>query len=308
MTLQQLRFLCEIVRQGLRLSQAATVLHTSQPGVSKQIKLLEKEIGVVILKRRRNRILGLTDAGREIVRFAENALQEVQNIRGLGDDTRDAATGTLVIAATHTHARYTLPRIIDRFKNAFPLVRLEFLQGNRDEIFQWVENGDADVAIGTDCDVMLENVCLLPYGAFHRVVVTQPSHPLLKAKNLSLEQIAKYPLIAYGFRSNEHWKFRHVFESLNLKPNIVFSAADADVSKAYVELGVGVAILPHITYDKARDKDLRARDARHLFGTEITHVGLKRNRFMRKYVYAFLSTLSPTLTRNSIRQALESKA
>jgi LysR family cys regulon transcriptional activator len=308
MTLQQLRFLCEIVRQGLRLSQAATVLHTSQPGVSKQIKLLEKELGVVILKRRRNRILGLTDAGQEIVRFAENALQEVQNIRGLGDDTRDAATGTLVIATTHTHARYTLPRIIDRFKSAFPLVRLEFLQGNRDEIFQWVENGDADVAIGTDCDVKLENVCLLPYGEFHRVVVTQPLHPLLKAKNLTLEQIAKYPLIAYGFRSNENWKFRHVFESRDLRPNIVFSAADADVSKAYVELGVGVAILPHITYDKTRDKSLRAKDARHLFGTEITHVGLKRNRFMRKYVYAFLNMLSPTLTRSNIRQALESRA
>lgn len=308
MTLQQLRFLCEIVRQGLRLSQAATVLHTSQPGVSKQIKSLEKELGIVILRRRRNRILGLTDAGKEIVRFAEGALQEVQNIRGLGDDTRDASTGNLVIATTHTHARYTLPRIIGRFASAFPSVRLEFWQGNRDEIFQWVENGDADVAIGTDCDVKLESVCLLPYGEFHRVVVTQPLHPLLKAKSLTLEQIAKYPLIAYGFRSNEHWKFRHVFESRGLAPNIVFSAADADVSKAYVELGIGVAILPHITYDKTRDTNLRARDARHLFGTEITHVGLKRNRFIRRYIYDFLNILGPTLTHNSIRQALETHA
>lgn len=306
MTLQQLRFLCEIVHQGLRLSQAATVLHTSQPGVSKQIKALEKELGIVILQRRRNRILGLTDAGKEIVRFAEGALREVQNIRGLGDETRDMATGNLVIATTHTHARYTLPPVIERFSRQLPEVRLEFWQGSRDEIFQWVENGDADVAIGTDSDIKLENVVFIPYGEFHRVVVTRPSHPLLKARNLSLEQIAKYPLITYGFRGNERWKFRHVFESNNLVPNIVFSAADADVSKAYVELGIGVAVLPHIAYNKSRDNHLRAKDASHLFSKEITHVGIKRNRFMRRYVYDFLSMLSPKLTQANIKQALRS--
>src|SRR5688572_24110402 len=155
MTLQQLRALCEIVRQGLRLSQAAASLHTSQPGVSKQIQMLEKELGVVIFRRRRNRILAVTEAGKEIVQFAESALREVQNIRGLGDDVRDSASGTLVIATTHTHARYTLPRVIGAFTSAFPHVRLEFRQGNREEIFRWVESGDADVAIGTDADVEL---------------------------------------------------------------------------------------------------------------------------------------------------------
>jgi LysR family cys regulon transcriptional activator len=304
MTLQQLRFLCEIVHQGLKLSQAATALHTSQPGVSKQIKALEKELGIVILQRRRNRILGLTDAGKEIVRFAEGALREVQNIRGLGDETRDVATGNLVIATTHTHARYTLPQVIKKFSSQLPDVRLEFWQGSRDEIFQWVENGDADLAIGTDSDVKLESVVFLPYGEFHRVVVTRPSHALLKTRNLTLEQIAKYPLITYGFRGNERWKFRHVFESNNLVPNIVFSAADADVSKAYVELGIGVAVLPHITYDKTRDPQLRARDVSHLFGKEIMHVGIKRNRFMRRYVYDFLNILSPKLTHANIKNAL----
>lgn len=306
MTLQQLRFLCEIVRQGLRLSQAAAALHTSQPGVSKQIQLLEKELGVVIFRRRRNRILALTDAGKEIARFAEGALREVQNIRCFGDDARDSTAGNLVIATTHTHARYTLPRVIGAFTSAFPHVRLEFWQGNRDEIFQWVESGEADVAIGTDCDVKFESVALLPYGEFHRVVVTRASHPLLTVTNVTLELIAQYPLIAYGFRSNERWKFRHVFERHKLEPNIVFSAADADVSKAYVELGIGIAILPHVTYDTARDLHLRARDVRHLFDTEVTHVGLKRDRFIRRYVYDFLNILSPTLTRGSIQQALAS--
>lgn len=308
MTLQQLRFLCEIVHQGLRLSQAAAVLHTSQPGVSKQIQLLERELGLVIFRRKRNRILALTEAGKEIVRFADRALREVQNIRGFGEEVRDSTAGDLVIATTHTHARYTLPRVIGVFTSAFPHVRLRFWQGNRDEIFQWVESGEADVAIGTDCDVRLENVALLPYGEFHRIVVTRASHPLLKVKHLTLEQIVKYPLIAYGFRSNERWKFRHVFEARKLEPNIVFSAADADVSKAYVALGIGIAILPHITYNAAFDKHLRARDARHLFSTEVTHVGLKRDRFIRRYVYDFLNILSPALTRSNIQQMLNSPA
>jgi LysR family cys regulon transcriptional activator len=306
MTLQQLRALCEIVRQGLRLSQAAAILNTSQPGVSKQIQMLEKELGVVIFRRRRNRILALTEAGKEIVHFATSALREVQNIRGLGDDARDSAAGNLVIATTHTHARYTLPRVIGAFTSAFPHVRLEFWQGNREEIFRWVESGEADIAIGTDCDVELRSVALVPYGEFHRIVVTRPAHPLLTVRNLTLERIAKYPLIAYGFRSNERWKLRHAFESRDLEPNIVFSAADSDVSKSYVELGIGIAILPQVTYDAARDTNLRARDARHLFETEITHVGLNRERFIRNYVYAFLGILNPVLTRDRIRQALAS--
>lgn len=308
MTLKQLRALCEIVRQGLRLSQAATTLHTSQPGVSKQIQMLEKELGVVIFRRRRNRILALTDAGKEIVQYAETALRAVQNIRGLGEDLQDAAAGALVIATTHTHARYTLPRVIGAFTSAFPLVRLEFRQGNRDEIFRWVQNGEADVAIGTDADAEIAGVALVPYGEFHRIVVTRPSHPLLTVKRLTLESIVPYPLIAYGFHSNERWKLRHAFEARDLQPNIVFSAADADVSKSYVELGIGIAILPHVTYDAARDPDLRARDARHLFETEITHVGLNRDRFIRSYVYEFLSILSPALTRDRIAQTLRPAA
>lgn len=304
MTLQQLRYVCEIARQGLRLSQAAASLHTSQPGVSKQIQRLEKELGVVIFRRSRNRILGLTEAGRELVHYAEGALREVQNMRGLSEDAREAAAGNLVIATTHTHARYTLPRVIDAFRSQHPQVRFEFWQGNRDEIFRWVQTGEADVAIGTDSDASVERVALLPYGEFHRIVVAQPSHPLLKVRSLTLESIVKYPLIAYGVRGNERWKLRHVFEASKLAPNIVFSAADPDVTKAYVELGIGIAILPHVTYDRTRDKALRARDASHLFGAEVTHVGLNRDRYIRRYIYDFLGMLNPTLTREHIRQTL----
>lgn len=304
MTLQQLRFLCEIVHQGLKLSQAAAVLHTSQPGVSKQIQRLEKELGVVLFHRRKNRILSLTDAGVEVVRYAERALHEVGNIRGFGDDVRDSDAGELVVATTHTHARYTLPRVIRDFRKAFPDVRLRFWQGHRDEIFNWVDDGEADVAIGTDCDTRLPGVALVPYGEFHRVVVTPPAHPLLAEKTLTLERIAAHPLITYGFRGNERWKFSGLFEASRLEPNIVMSAADADVSKTYVRLGIGIALLPHIAYERTLDRPLRALDARKLFGRETTHIGLKRDRFIRSYVYEFLRLLSPTLTRSHVNRVL----
>ncbi len=304
MTLQQLRFLCEIVRQGLHLSHAAGALHTSQPGVSKQIKLLEKELGVVILRRGRNRIIGLTRPGREIVRHAERILREAQNIRSFGDEIQNQPAGNLIIATTHTHARYTLPRVISRFTQTYPNVRLEFLQGNRNDIFRWVDSGEADLAIGTDCDVKLEKVALVPYGRFHRIAVTRPDHPLLEKGRVTLADIAEYPLIAYGFRSARRWKFGHVFEAAHLAPNLVFSAADADVSKAYVELGIGIAILPDVTFDAARDTGLRAIDLRHLFEPEITHVGVNVDGFQRHYVFGFLSMLNPALTRRAVERYL----
>jgi len=304
MTLQQLRYLCEIVRQGLHLSQAAGALHTSQPGVSKQIKLLEQELGVVIFRRQRNRILALTQPGREIVRHAERILHETQNIRSFGDELQNEAVGNLVIATTHTHARCTLPSIIGNFTRAYPNVRLGFMQGNRDDIFRWVDSSEADIAIGTDCDVKLEKVALLPYGRFHRIVVTRQEHPLLATARPSLEQIAEYPLIAYGLRSAGRWKFNHVFEAANLRPNIVFSAADADVSKSYVELGLGIAILPDIIFDPERDVNLRAIDLRHLFKAEITHVGINRDSFLRHYIFGFLEMLSPNLARARVERLL----
>jgi LysR family cys regulon transcriptional activator len=304
MTLQQLRYLCEIVKQGLRLSQAADRLHTSQPGVSRQIQLLEKELGVVIFRRSRNRIIALTEAGEEIVRYAEQALRDVQSMRGVSDDSRVAAAANLVIATTHTHARYTLPPVIGAFKSARPVVRLEFWQGNREEIFRWVQSGDVDLAIGTDWDRIQPDVVLVPYGEFHRIVVTPPAHPLLSAKALTLQRIAQYPLIAYGFRSNQRWKLHPAFAARKLQPNVIFSAADADVSKAYVELGIGIAILPHVTFDPARDAALRARDASHLFEPEVTHVGLNRDRYIRRHVYEFLRMLSPALTRERVERAL----
>lgn len=304
MTLNQLRYLCEIVRQELHLSRAAAALHTSQPGVSKQVQLLERELGVVIFDRKRNRLIGLTRAGRDIHRFAQRTLLEAENVRSVGQEFRNELTGELVIATTHTQARYALPPVIRRFRRTFPRIRLEFWQGNRQEVFRRVESDQADLAIGTDYGMHLDGVSLLPYGSLHHSVVTRPGHGLLKSKPLTLEAIARYPLITHAFDQDGRWKLAKVFEAKGLRPNIVFRAVDTDVCKAYVELDMGIAILASIAYDKARDKYLRAVGADHLFEPETLYVGLNRRRYHRPHVFEFIENLAPSLTHVRVEEAL----
>lgn len=305
MNLRQLRYICEIVHHDLRLSAAAASLNSSQPGVSKQVQLLEQELGVVIFRRRRNRILSITPAGKEIVRFAELALRATRSINDIGSDLRDAG-GNMVIATTHTHARYTLPAVVGRFRRTHPQVKLQFLQGHRNEIFKAVEDGDADLAIGTDTDEALKSVALLACGSFHRVAVVPRGHPLLRLKNVTLEKLLAYPLITYGLHTSR-WKLSAICEAKQVSPNVVFSAADADTAKAYVELGSGIAILPHFTYDRSRDKALRSIDVSHLFPAEVTRVGLSRERYIRGHTFDFLTLLSPRLTRRTVEAILSNR-
>ena len=304
MTLKQLRYLCEIVRQELHLSRAAAALHTSQPGVSKQVQLLERELGVVIFDRKRNRLIGLTRAGRDIHRFAERALLEAENVRSVGQEFRNEMVGELIIATTHTQARYALPAVIRRFRRTFPRIRLEFWQGSRQEVFRRVESDQADLAIGTDCGMHLEGVSLLPCGSLHHSVVTRPGHGLLRTKPLTLEAIARYPLITHAFDQDGRWKLARCFEARGLRPNIVFRAVDTDVCKAYVELDMGIAILASIAYDKERDTYLRAVSADHLFEPETLYVGLNKRRYHRQHVFEFIETLAPDLTRVRVEQSL----
>jgi LysR family transcriptional regulator, cys regulon transcriptional activator len=304
MTLKQLRYLREVVKRGLHISQAAAALHTSQPGISRQIQLLERELGVTILERRRNKVLGLTRPGRDIVQFAERMLREEQNILSLGEELRGEVSGNLLIATNHTHARYTLPPVLTKFKKAYPSVRLQFWQGNREESFRWLDAGDVDMAIGTDCDPSLDNVVLLPFGRFHRLLITPLEHPLLHATRPSLVEIAKFPIITHGFRGKDHWKLASAFSEERLNLDIPFAAVDVDVSKLYVELGLGIAILPHFVYQPQRDTRLAAIDVSYLFEPEIMHIGINKNVFHRRFVFDFIEMLGPALTPRRVKRAL----
>jgi LysR family cys regulon transcriptional activator len=303
MTLIQLRYLCEIVRQGLHLSRAAESLHTSQPGVSKQIQLLELELGCTIFERQRNRLLGLTPAGRDIHHYAQQTLLEVENIQRVSRNLNEKARGTIVIACTSTQARYVLPRTIDRFIKRFPNTRLEFFQGSRLEIFAKVDGGEAVIAIGGDRGVAVHNVVMLNYGTLHYCIVARRDHPLLHKAKPTLREVAAYPIITHMFEPDGQWKLVDVFRKRGLTPNIAFRAADADIAKAYVELGIGIAILAKISFDKRRDRPLRAIDADYLFAPETLYLGFHRKKYMPRHLNDLIRMLAPSLSIEDIDRA-----
>ncbi|HZS81117.1 MAG TPA: CysB family HTH-type transcriptional regulator [Herbaspirillum sp.] len=305
MNLHQFRFVREAVRQNYNLTEAAKALYTSQPGVSKAIIELEEELGVDIFARHGKRIRGLTEPGRAVLRLVESIMQEVDGLKRIGKEFAAHDSGNLTIATTHTQARYSLPRVVQTFMQRYPKVRLSLLQGNPRQIVEMVRNDQADIAIATEALASGEGLLSLPCYQWEHVVVVALDHPLLQSRNLSLEEIAGYPLITYDAAFSGRSKIDHAFALRDLKPDIVLEAIDADVIKTYVELGMGVGIIAGMAFDAGRDCGLRALPAGHLFGSNVSRVALKQGAYLRSYVYTFIELLAPTLNRKLIAQVME---
>lgn len=305
MKLQQLRYLREIVRSGLNISEAAQSLHTSQPGVSKQIRLLEDELGIRIFERHGKRVVGITAPGKAVLAIAERLLADAEDLKRVGEEFSNEATGRFVIATTHTQARYVLPSVIKRFIELYPGVQLNVRQGNPTQVAQQAVAGEADIAIATEAFEFFEELVLLPCYQWNRCVVTPPGHPLLKEKPLTLDAIARYPIITYDFAFTGRSRVNKAFERRKLTPNVVLTALDADVIKTYVELGLGVGIVATMAFDPQRDDSLRAIDAAHLFESSTTRIGLRRGAYLRRYVYDFIELFAPPLKRSTIEAAMK---
>jgi LysR family cys regulon transcriptional activator len=304
MKLQQLRYVLEITRHGNHLSAAAEALNTSQPGVSRQIQLLEAELGFEIFVRTRNRIIGLTPPGQHVVDIARRVIDDVGALRSLKDEMTVGNKGTLSIGTTHTQARYVLPRVIALFVKMYPDVELILKEGDPEEICQMVDEGDADLAIGTETSGTLPHLVRLPCFEITRSVVAKVDHPILRLKKLTLKDIAAYPIIIYGARHSGRQKVMDAFRKAGIKPKISLSAVDADICKTYVELGLGIAILADITVDPVRDSGIRARSAGKLFESSMVYMTLRPASYVRPYVVDFLRIVAPTLTASGIREAL----
>ncbi len=304
MNLRQLITLCEVVDQGLKLSAAAQVLHRSQPSITRQIQELEQELGVRIFVRRKNRILELTPQGREILASARRVIRELQSMQSASDDLAESVHGKFTVATTHTQARYTLPRVIRGFKGEYPNVQLSLRQATPVQCCELVARGTVDIAICTETKDVLEDVLEIPCYRLNRSVVVPPGHPLLKVKPLTLEAIARYPVITYDEGFSGRWILDRAFSRRGLEPQVVLSAIDADVSKAYVEMGLGIAILATIAFDPKRDANLRMIDARHLFAPSTLGVFVRRNSHLRAYMLSFVRMFAPKLPPAALEKAL----
>lgn len=308
MKLHQLRYAWEVHRHGNHISAAAEALHTSQPGVSKQIQLLEAELGFQIFQRSRNRIVGVTEPGREVLAIAQRMLADADNLKRVRDDFTTREGGDLTLATTHTQARYVLPRVIEQFVKRWPTVRLALRQGNPTQICEMVQAGEADIAIGTETTRPFPDLVMLPCFDLTRSVIARAGHPLLKCKRLTLKEIAKYPVITYDPAFSGRWKVMNAFKQAGIDANVIFGAVDADVSKTYVELGLGIAILTTVAFDPVHDINLRARDASHLFPASTTYATLRPNSYLRRYALDFLGLLAPSLTPEVVRRAVQRSA
>jgi len=305
MKLQQLRYLCEVANQNLNLSKAAKKLHTSQPGISKQIQLLEDELGVDIFIRKGKRVVKITPPGQTILEIAKKMLGEAKNLKRVGQEFTNKDSGSLTIATTHTQARYVLPPTVRRFTDRYPKVRLILRQGNPTQISELVASGEADIAIATEAIELFHELVMLPCYQWNRCIITPPEHPLLKLSKLTLEAIAKYPIITYDFAFTGRSKINHAFETKGLVPNVVLTAIDADVIKTYVELRLGIGIVAQMAFDPRRDKHLRSMDASHLFEPSTTRIGISQNSYLRSYVFDFIGMFAPHLDRATVQTAMD---
>ncbi len=304
MKLQQLKYLVEIVRQGLNVTDAAHALFTSQPGVSHHIRQLEEELGLKIFVRRGKRVVALTRAGQEVLSVSERILSEADNLKRIASDTQDDTGGDLVVAATHTQAHYALPAVVRKFMPRHPKVRLSIRPCTPIEAAELVRRGEAALCISTEVVGSYGELVMLPGQTWSRCVITPPRHPLLRTKPLDLRAIAKYPIVTYDFAFWKHSKIRVAFETNALRPRVVLTSTDPGIIKTYVSAGLGVGLIASIAFNKAQDRNLRLIDASHLFHSSITTIGIHRNSYLCSYMYDFIELVLPEMDHKAVDTAM----
>lgn len=304
MKLQQLRYIHAVVQNQLNISQTAEKLFTSQPGISKQIRSLESELGFPIFTRSGKHLQQLTPAGEQIVAVADEILGKISKIESIAADYRDEKQGSLSIATTHTQSRYVLPPIIKLFTQRYPEVSLHLHQGSPMQIAQMAADGTADFAIATEAMEHFENLIMMPCFHWNRAILVPQGHPLIEEQPLSLEAINRYPLITYVFGFTGRSRLDEAFQNAGLEPNVVVTAADADVIKTYVRTGLGVGIIASMAWEPRRDSDLVALDAAHLFSHSTTSIGFRRESYLRRYMFDFVALFAPHIGQELVEQAI----
>lgn len=310
MNLQQFRFVRETIRRNFNLTDAARALYTSQPGVSKAIIEFEDELGIKIFERHGKRIKGLTKPGQAVAQVIERVMREIDNLKKVSDEFARRDEGGLVVGCTHAQARYILPRVIPAFKARFPKVRVSLAEGSPPNLAKMVLHEQADLAIATETLALTPGLATLPVYSWDHTIVVRPDHPLAEltssaARQLSLEQLAQYPIVTYDRAFSGRCTIDEVFAANHIVPDIVLEAIDADVIKTYVDVGLGIGIIAGMAFDPRRDKGLVGLPVGHLFGTHVTRVAIKSGAFLRDYVYVFLEMLASNLTRDIVQEALD---
>ncbi len=304
MNLNQLRSIVTVANNGINISLAADRLYASQPAISKRIKLLEEELNTDIFIRKGRHLIGVTAAGQQIIQQAERILQSVEDIPVIAKEFIHQEKGELSMATTHTQARYVLPSVVDKFIGAYPEVSLIMQQSSPDNVASQVAQNKVDLAIATEALENYENLVTLPCYRWNRCVLVKQGHPLSETNLLTLEDLMEFPIITYVRGFTGRYKLDEAFNSMQLQPKIVITAVDADVIKTYVRLGLGIGIVANMAYHPQNDRDLVALDASHLFGSSTTHIAVRKDKFLRNFIFEFLEMFASHLTKEKVLEAL----
>jgi len=304
MKLQQLRYIVEVLNNNLNVSATAEALFTSQPGISKQVRMLEDELGIQIFGRSGKHLTHVTSAGQEVINIAQQILSKVEGIKAVAREHTQPDEGKLRIATTHTQARYALPEVIQGFIKKYGKVSLQMSQGTPAQISDAAAKGEADFAIATESLHLYNDLVMLPCYHWNRSIIVRKDHPLARKQDLTIQDVSKYSLVTYVFGFTGRSELDAAFEKAGVEPKIAFTATDADVIKTYVRLGVGVGVIASMAIDPKIDHDLVAIDASHLFNASTTKIGFRRGSFLRGYMFDFIERFAPHLSKHVVTQAM----
>lgn len=304
MKLQQLRYIVEVLNNNLNVSATADALFTSQPGISKQVRMLEDELGIQIFGRSGKHLTHVTSAGNEVINIATEILSKVEAIKSVAREHTQPDEGKLRIATTHTQARYALPPVIQGFMKKYPKVSMHMYQGTPAQISDAASKGDADFAIATESLHLYNDLVMLPCYHWNRSLIVRSDHPLAKKRDITIQDVAEYSLVTYVFGFTGRSELDTAFNDVGLEPKIAFTATDADVIKTYVRLGVGVGVIASMAMDPKIDSDLVMIDASHLFKPSTTKIGFRRGTFLRSYMFDFIERFASHLNRDLVTRAV----
>jgi LysR family transcriptional regulator, cys regulon transcriptional activator len=308
MKLQQIKYIFEVARNHLNVSATAESLFTSQPGISKQIRLLEDELGVEIFVRSGKHLTNITPAGREILPIADNILKQVRTIQDIAASHVNQKEGRLNLASTHTFSRYFLPQIVEAYRKKYQKVAMHIYQGGLHDTDKELDDGKLDFALVHDGEEKFEDKIRLPCFYWNRCIIVPKGHPLVSVEQISFDILAQYPLLTHTSAGGRKNRVESIFKENGFAPEIVFSATDCEIIKSYVRMGLGVGIIASMAHEEHLDSDLVKLPIEHLIPKSLVNVVFDRNLYFREFIFSFIESLAPQLSKELILEAQQTKS
>ncbi len=300
--MSQIELLRILQETDLNLSKAAEKMHIVQSAVSRQLHLFEAELGSPLFERQGKKLVGMTRLGIRIMDEIAIITGAKTNIQNIAADFLDSNKGILHIATTHAQAKYFLPEPISQFREKYPGVSIYILQASPEQLIDQLHARKADIAICTEKVDEIPDLVIENCYTWHHALVVPPQHPLSQG-DISLERLAEFPILTYNLGYTGRSNIESAFRNKGLEIDIVLAAADSDVIKTYVRLGLGVGLISGMAYDPLTDMDLISRNLSHLIPSSRTKIAYLKHNYLPLYTHiysAFYRRITVSCKKNNL--------